>query len=76
MEMMRKTLAPILMIVNWAQVSREYFGKSRSWLHHKMSQTDVNKNGNVADFTPEERERLKAALLDIADRIRESAEKL
>ncbi len=76
MEAMRKKLAPILMLVNWAGISRDYFGKSRSWLHHKMSQTDVNGNGKPADFTEEERLKLKKSLIDLSDRIRDVAEKI
>lgn len=64
------------MLVNWAGISRDYFGKSRSWLHHKMAQTDVNHNGKPADFTDEEKAKLKAALLDVADKITAAAEKL
>lgn len=76
MESMKNRLQPILMLVNWAGLSRDYFGKSRSWLHHKMSQTDVNQNGKLSDFTEEERATLKSALLDVADRIRTAAENL
>ena len=64
------------MLVNWAGISRDYFGKSRSWLHHKMSRTDVNGTGHPLDFTDEERERLKEALLDVGNRIIDAAEKL
>ena len=73
METVRKKIEPILMLVNWAGVSRDYFGKSRSWLHHKMSGTDVNQNGKPAEFTPEERQKLKESLLDLADKITEAA---
>lgn len=64
------------MLVNWAGISRDYFGRSRSWLHHKMSQTDVNRNGKPADFTEEETAKLKEALLDVANKISAAAEKL
>lgn len=74
METMRQKLTPILPIVNWSNISKDYFGRSRAWLHQKMSGTDVNGNGRPFDFNDQERAQLKAALLDIAARITRSAE--
>ena len=65
-------LADILMHVSWGDISREYFGKSGSWLYHKMNGIDGNKK--PTDFTVEERYQLKGALIDLADRIRRAAD--
>lgn len=73
---MKQKLAPILPIVNWSNISRDYFGHTRAWLYQKMSGTDVNGNGRPFDFNEQERATLKAALLDVARRITETAEKI
>ena len=65
-------LADILMHVSWGDISREYFGKSGSWLYHKLNGIDGNKK--PIDFTVEERYQLKGALIDLADRIRRAAD--
>jgi hypothetical protein len=67
-------LADILMHVSWGDISREYFGKSGSWLYHKLNGVDGNKK--PTDFTIEERYQLKGALIDLADRIRRAAESI
>lgn len=65
-------LADILMHVSWGDISREYFGKSGSWLYHKLNGVDGNKK--PIGFTTEERYRLKGALIDLSERIRRAAE--
>ena len=67
-------LADILMHVSWGDISREYFGKSGSWLYHKLNGIDDNKK--PIDFTVEERYQLKGALTDLADRIRRAADNI
>ena len=67
-------LADILMHVSWGDISREYFGKSGSWLYHKLNGVDGNKK--PTDFTIEERNQLKGALIDLADRIRRAADSI
>ena len=67
-------LADILMHVSWGDISREYFGKSGSWLYHKLNGVDGNKK--PTDFTLEERYQLKGALIDLADRIRRAADSI
>lgn len=71
---MKARLSDILMHVSWGDISREYFGKSGSWLYHKMDGIDGNKK--PTEFTVEERYRLKGALIDLADRIRRAAENI
>ena len=67
-------LADILMSISWADLSRDYFGKSGSWLYHKLDGIDGNKK--PTDFTVEERCQLKGALIDLADRIRRAADNI
>lgn len=65
-------LSDILMHISWREISNEYFGKSGSWLYHKLDGVDGNKK--PTDFTAEERKQLKGALIDLADRIRRAAD--
>lgn len=69
---MKKKLYDLLVAISWADLSRTYFGKSSSWLYHKMDGRDGN--GKPTDFTPEEAMQLKGALVDLSDRIRRAAD--
>ena len=70
----KKRMSDILVAVSWREIARTYFGKSSSWLYHKLD--GIDGNGGEGGFTPEETERLKAALYDLADRIRHAADEL
>jgi len=67
----KKDLWDIVVDVSWANISTRYFGKSRSWLHHKLNGTD-----NGGGLTKEERQTLKEGLKDLASRINVCAERL
>lgn len=54
----------IMKVLKVSYIAERFFGRSRSWLCHKLNH-DM-KNGKPDDFTPEERERLKDALDTIA----------
>ena len=69
---MRQKLYDLLVAIAWADLSRTYFGKSSSWLYHKMDGRDGN--GKPTTFTAEEQEQLKGALIDLSNRIRKAAE--
>lgn len=69
----RQVLADIYEDINWAYLAKNYFGKSRSWLYHKFNGMN---NGKPDDFSDVDREKLKGALCDIADRLRRTAETL
>ncbi len=71
---MKAKMKDILVSISWADLSRKYFGKSNSWLYHKMDGRDGN--GKPTAFTPEEAEQLKGALCDLADRIRKAADQI
>ncbi|WP_251621206.1 DUF5053 domain-containing protein [Odoribacter lunatus] len=71
---MKKQLADLLVAISWADLARTYFGKSSSWLYHKMD--GVDGNGKPTSFTMEETEVLKGALVDLSERIRRAADSL
>ena len=51
-----------------------YFQRSPSWIAGKLSGKDGN--GNPVDFTEEEKQMLKGALIDTADALRKTADTL
>ncbi len=67
----KSQLWDIIVDVSWSNISKRYFGKSRSWLHHKLDGTD-SKGG----LTEAERQTLKEALQDLSKRIDICASKL
>lgn len=69
----RKALSDVYEDINWAYLAKNYFGKSRSWLYHKFSGMN---NGKPDDFNDVDREKLKGALYDIADRLKKTADTL
>lgn len=71
---MKQKLADILMSVTWRDIARTYFGKSSSWLYHKLD--GIDGNGGKGGFTREEAEQLQGALFDLSARIRRAAEKI
>ena len=68
-----EALDDVLLEITWAKVAKRYFGKSSSWIYHKISGTDGSKN---VEFTDSEKETLKQALCDLSDRLRKAAEKI
>lgn len=71
---MKKQVEDILVEVSWGRISTDYFGKSRSWLSKKMNGKDFN--GGTGDFSIEEKEILKNALIDLSKRINTVANKI
>ena len=69
----RQVLQDVYEEVNWAYLAKNYFGKSRSWLYHKFSGRN---NGGQDDFNENDRNTLREALHDIANRINAAAERL
>lgn len=68
---MAQQVEDIIVEVSWGQISQQYFKKSRSWLSKKMNGKGFN--GEQGDFTPEEKEIMKNALVDLSDRIKRTA---
>ena len=67
-------LSDILLAISWADLSKTYFGESNSWLYHKLDGYDCDKR--QIDFSDEEKNKLKGALVDLADRIRRAADNI
>lgn len=62
----------IALDVSWARLSRAYFGKPASWIYNKMN--GIDGNGGTAEFSEAEKATLKAALYDLASRIKTAAD--
>ena len=71
---MRQKLQDILMIVSWREIARNYFGKSSSWLYHKLD--GIDGNGGKGEFSEKEKEQMRGALCDLADRLRRAADNI
>ena len=67
-------VSDILVAISWREIARTYFGKSSSWLYHKLD--GIDGNGSSGGFTPEEAQQLKDALCDLSDRIRRAADSI
>ena len=55
-------------MLSMAYVARNYFGKSRSWLAHKINGDVIN--GKPVSFTEEEKQTFKYALADMSARLK------
>ena len=71
---MRQKMSDILVAISWADLARNYFGKSNSWLYHKLD--GIDGNGKPTSFSKEEAEILKGALVDLSERIRRCADSI
>ena len=71
---MKKKMQDILVAISWREIARTYFGKSASWLYHKMD--GINGNGGSGGFTREEALKMKGALVDLSERIRRCADSI
>jgi len=70
----KQHLSDILLDISWAKIAQKYFGKSSSWMYHKLD--GIDGNGNKSDFTYPEKLQLKNALFDFSERIRRAAENI
>lgn len=71
---MKVRLGDILMALSWREIAKNYFGKSSSWLYHKLD--GIDGNGGVGGFSDSEAMELKDALIDLSDRIRAAADRI
>ncbi|MBD5338281.1 MAG: DUF5053 domain-containing protein [Bacteroides sp.] len=71
----KQRLQDVLMAISWRELARTYFGKSSSWLYHKLDgiKSDGTPGGG---FTDAERLQLKEALEDLSRRLNTAASKL
>lgn len=74
-ETTKEKLRDILVAISWREIARTYFGKSSSWLYHKLD--GIKGDGtHGGGFTPAEKEQLKESLEDLASRINRAASQL
>ena len=66
---MQSQVEDILIEISWREIAGQYFGKSPSWIYHKLHGLD---NG----FSPEEAIKFKEALIDLSNRIKTCAENI
>ncbi len=67
-------LKDIVLYIKWGNISKDYFGFSRSWIYQRLNGYDGN--GNPCEFTPSQKETLREAFRDIARRLNETADSL
>lgn len=67
----KRQLSDIYMKITWREIANDYFGKSSSWLYHKLD--GIDGNGGRGGFTQDELTTLKGALVDLSDKIRAAA---
>ncbi|MBO4557127.1 MAG: DUF5053 domain-containing protein [Bacteroidales bacterium] len=70
----KQKLADIVMSITWREIAHDYFGKSSSWLYHKLD--GIDGNGGRGGFTESELDTLRYALNDLAERLKAAAERL
>ena len=71
---MKLLLSGVDNYLSLSQIAQDYFGKTRSWLYQRINGAIVN--GKPAQFTLEEQQQLSNALLDISNKIKDTALKL
>lgn len=71
---MKKKVKDIQMAISWRDFANTYFQKSSSWFYHKMD--GIDGNGKQGGFSKEEAEQMRGALIDLANRIRRTAENI
>ena len=69
---MKAQMGDLLISISWSDLAKRYFGKSGSWLYHKLDGIDGNKKST--EFSEAEKLILRGALTDLADRIRRAAD--
>ncbi len=69
---MKAQMQDLLISISWSDLAKRYFGKSGSWLYHKLDGIDGNRK--PIEFSEAEKDILKGALVDLSDRIRRVAD--
>lgn len=64
----------IALYLKWGNISEDYFGFSRSWIYQRLNGYDGN--GNPCKFTEAQKETLRKALRDLAQKLNAAAEKI
>lgn len=66
-----KQLESVSPYISLAEISRKYFGKSRGWLSQRLHENPIR--GKKMKLKPDEVKTLQTALIDIADKLRNTA---
>ncbi len=69
-----ENIKDIAIYIKWGNISKDYFGLSRSWIYQRLNGYDGN--GKTSEFTESQKETLRNALRDIARKLNEAADKL
>lgn len=62
----KSQLSNVLMLISWREFARRYFGKSSSWLYHKLD--------GITEFTETERLQMKSYLRYMAEELNKAAD--
>lgn len=71
---MKAQMEDLLISISWSDLAKRYFGKSGSWLYHKLDGVDGNRK--PIEFSDSEKDILKGALVDLSNRIRRVADNI
>lgn len=74
MERITETLKDVIFYIKWGNISKDYFGFSRSWIYQRLNGYDGN--GNECEFTDAQKEVMRGALRDLARKLNETADKI
>lgn len=66
-----KQLQNVSPFISLSEISKTYFGKSRGWLSQRLHENSIR--GRRVSLKPEELDILKSALLDISDKLKNTA---
>ena len=62
----KQQLSNVLLLISWREFARRYFGKSSSWLYHKLD--------GLTEFTETERMQMKSYLRNMAQELNNAAD--
>ena len=68
------SIKDIILYIKWGNISKDYFGFSRSWIYQRLNGYDGN--GIPSEFTEKQKDILREALRDIARKLNDAADKL
>ena len=66
-----KQLQNVSPFISLSEISKTYFGKSRGWLSQRLHENEIR--GRRVCLKPDELDTLKRALLDISDKLKNTA---
>ena len=71
---MKAQMEDLLISISWSDLAKRYFGKSGSWLYHKLDGVDGNRK--PIEFSDSVKDILKGTLVDLSNRIRRVADNI